>query len=192
MSSHHSDQMSQTSQVSRVTLLLCFQKVSQSVSQWLSDKVTYWAGGWTAKNISIHTIPWIKHSHITHKVYCVHCPNVVDNKNSSFKSLLPISHSLIPSMLGCSNRILLFLVRFLILDQWLFWCWCLNLTCWTQKALLWQVRCFTGCSPFGISYVSTLNNQTESMIMTTRGHNSKLKLRVNLKVWVTYWLSHSE
>ena len=52
MSSHHSDQMSQTSQVSRVTLLLCFQKVSQSVSEWVSDKVTYWAVGWTAKNWS--------------------------------------------------------------------------------------------------------------------------------------------
>ena len=37
-------QMSQRSQVSRVTLLFQNQKwLSQSVSQWVSDKVTYWA-----------------------------------------------------------------------------------------------------------------------------------------------------
>ena len=37
MSPHHSDQMSQTSQVCRVILLLCFQKVSQSVSESVSQ-----------------------------------------------------------------------------------------------------------------------------------------------------------
>ena len=42
MSHHHSDQMSQRSHVSRVTLLLCFSK-GLSVSQSVSDKVTYWA-----------------------------------------------------------------------------------------------------------------------------------------------------
>ena len=30
-----------------------FQKVPQSVSEWVSDKVTYWAVGWTAKKIHI-------------------------------------------------------------------------------------------------------------------------------------------
>ena len=47
MSRHHPDQMSQGSQISGVTLLLCFQKVthllSEWVSEWVSDKVTYWA-----------------------------------------------------------------------------------------------------------------------------------------------------
>ena len=53
MSLHHSDQMSQRSQVSGVTLLLCFSKgrsLTQWVTHWPSDKVTYWAVGWTAKN----------------------------------------------------------------------------------------------------------------------------------------------
>ena len=39
MSPHHSDQMSQRSQVSGVTLLLCFSK-GPSLSQWVSESVT--------------------------------------------------------------------------------------------------------------------------------------------------------
>ena len=53
MSPHHPDQMSQGWQVSGVTLVLCFQKVAQWVSEWVSDKVTYWAVGWTAKKQEI-------------------------------------------------------------------------------------------------------------------------------------------
>ena len=53
MCPHHPDQMSQGSQVSEVTLLLCFFKrsLTRSLTQWVSDKVTYWAVGWTAKNL---------------------------------------------------------------------------------------------------------------------------------------------
>ena len=47
MSPHHSDQMSQWSQVSRIALCMAkvnvTQAMSDSVSQWVSDKVTYWA-----------------------------------------------------------------------------------------------------------------------------------------------------
>ena len=43
MSPHHSDQMSQRSQVSRAALCMSKSKVAQSVSQSVSDKVTYWA-----------------------------------------------------------------------------------------------------------------------------------------------------
>ena len=65
MSPHHSDQMSQGSQVSRVTLLLCFSK-GVSLSHSVSDKVTYWAVGWTAKNRQLSfgrknkLIPWFQ------------------------------------------------------------------------------------------------------------------------------------
>ena len=48
MSPHHPDQMSQGLQISGVTLLLCFSK-GGLLSEWVSDKVTYWAVGWTAK-----------------------------------------------------------------------------------------------------------------------------------------------
>ena len=45
---HHCDQMSQRSQVSRVAL--CKSKVKVPlVSQWVSDKVTYWAVRWQLK-----------------------------------------------------------------------------------------------------------------------------------------------
>ena len=45
MSPNHSDQMFQRSQVSRVVVFL----KAHWVSEWVSDKVTYWAVGWTAK-----------------------------------------------------------------------------------------------------------------------------------------------
>ena len=41
MSPHHSDQMSQWSQVSRIALCMSKVKVSQSVTELVSDKVTY-------------------------------------------------------------------------------------------------------------------------------------------------------
>ena len=43
MSSHHSEQMSQRSQVSRIALCVSKVKVSDWLSQWVSDKVPYWA-----------------------------------------------------------------------------------------------------------------------------------------------------
>ena len=57
MSPYHSDQMSQRSQVSRVTLTLCFLK-GPRVSEWVSDKVTYWAVGWTAKKEDNNNFNW--------------------------------------------------------------------------------------------------------------------------------------
>ena len=43
MSPHHSDQMSQWSQVSRIALCMAKVNVSKWISQSVSDKVTYWA-----------------------------------------------------------------------------------------------------------------------------------------------------
>ena len=48
--------MSQGWRVSGVPLVLCFQKGAHSVSESVSDKVTYWAVGWTAKKRQIHPI----------------------------------------------------------------------------------------------------------------------------------------
>ena len=64
ISPNHFDQISQRSQVSWVFLLqsmacLMFQN-QKWLTQWVSDKVTYWAVGWTAKNrtkMSSHVLP---------------------------------------------------------------------------------------------------------------------------------------
>ena len=44
MSPHHSDQMSQWSQVSRIALCMSKVKVSESVSEWVSESVSEWQG----------------------------------------------------------------------------------------------------------------------------------------------------
>ena len=51
MSSHHSDQMSQWSQVSRIALCMSKVKVSESVSQWVTRSPIELF--WTAKNKAV-------------------------------------------------------------------------------------------------------------------------------------------
>ena len=117
MSSHHSDQMSQRSQVSRLDhSVVVFLK--RCLTQWVSDKVTYWAVGWTAKNwfhfFSFSATLFIS---ILHPTLWIHLQLL------TILDLVPVPEEEMdcwsPSQINCSPRsISMYIYRRLDLSDW--------------------------------------------------------------------------